>query len=281
MKKFIAAFNGLKLSETNVHYAVFLAKQCNAHLVGVFLEDFTLHSYSVADITSYEGESFDSHMKTLNEKDSVERDESISEFERACRHASLNYSIHRDRNIALQDLVHESIYADLLIINVAETLTRYEESVPSRFMRNLLNDVQCPVFITPPVYRPFDKIVMLYDGEPSSVHAVRTFSYLFDALRHIETEVVTAKNADQSLHLPNKKLIKEFMKRHYPDAEYILLKGYAEDEIIRYLQHVKGDPLIVAGAYRRGSVSRLFRRSMADYLMQHLKMPLFIAHNKS
>ena len=281
MKKFIAAFDGLKFSETNMHYAIFLAKQCNAHLVGVFLEDFTVHSYSVADITTYQGESFDSHMQELNEKDKITRDESIHEFESTCRDAGLNYSIHRDRNIALQDLVHESVYADLLVINVVETLTRYEETIPTRFIRNHLNDVQCPCVITPAEYKPCDKIVMLYDGEPSSVHAVRTFSYLFDPVKNLETEVITVKSTEQSMHLPDNRLIREFVKRHFPKAEYVLLKGNAEDEIVKYLRHEKKDPIVVAGAYRRGQLSRLFRPSMADCLMQHLKMPLFIAHNRS
>jgi len=281
MKKFIAAFDGLKFSEANMRYAIFLAKRGNAHLVGVFLEDFTVHSYSIADITTYEGQSFDSHMNELNDKDQVERNESVEIFENACKNAGLNYSVHRDKNIALQDLLHESIYADLLIINLEETLTRYEETVPTRFMKDLLSDVQCPVVITPSKYKPIDKIIMLYDGEPSSVHAARTFSYLFDPVKDLETEVLTVKAVEESMHLPDNRLIKEFIKRHYPKAEYILLKGIAEEEIIRYLHHEKKDPMVVAGAYRRGRLSRLFHPSMADHLMRHLKMPLFIAHNKS
>jgi nucleotide-binding universal stress UspA family protein len=220
-------------------------------------------------------------MHDLNDKDKEERDESIEIFEQACQNDGLNYSIHRDRNVALQDLLHESIYADLLIIGASETLTRYEEPVPSRFIRDLLNDVQCPVVVAPANYKPIDKIILLYDGEPSSVHAVRTFSYLFDSIKHFDTEVISVKSTEESFHLPDNRLIKEFIKRHYPKAEYVVLKGIAEDEIVKYLHLPKNDPMIVLGAYRRSKFSRLFRPSMADHLLQHLKMPLFIAHNKS
>jgi len=44
MKKFIAAFDGLKFCESTSEYAISLAKQTRAHLVGVFLDDFTHHS---------------------------------------------------------------------------------------------------------------------------------------------------------------------------------------------------------------------------------------------
>jgi len=281
MKKFIAAFDGLRFSESSLDYSIFLAKHTGAHLVGVFLEDFTRRSYGIPDIAKFAGEELEERMLTLDEKDREERNESVGKFEEGCRNAGINYSLHRDRNVAIQELLHESIYADLIIINGHETLTRYEEHAPTRFVRELLADVQCPVLVVPENYRPVEKIIMLYDGEPSSVFAVRMFSYLFDALKHFETEVVTVKGKEENTHLPDSRLIKEFIKRHYPKAEYVLLKGNAEDEIIRYLQREKKDALIALGAYRRSKLSRLFRPSMADYLLDHLKMPLFIAHNKS
>ena len=281
MKKFIAAFDGLNFSESTMHYAIFLAKHCNAHLVGIFLEDILRHSYGLAEIREYEGNNLDRYMHDLNEKDQEERDKSIQMFEQACQDSSLNYSVHRDRNVALLELLHESIYADLLIVNAKETLTRFEENAPTRFIRELLNDVQSPVVVVPPQYHAIEKIVLLYDGEPSSVYAVRAFSYLFEALKNYDTEVITVKGSQESLHIPDNRLIKEFIKRHYPKADYVVLKGMAEDELAKYLRREKKEPLVVLGAYRRNKFSRLFRPSMADYLLQHLKLPLFIAHNKS
>lgn len=281
MKKFIAAFDSLSFSESTLSYAIFLAKHSRAHLVGVFLEDFTRHSYSVADITKYEGESFDKHMQQLNEKDREERDECIEKFEHACQNADLNFSIHRDRNVAIQELLHESIYCDLLIVSGKETLTRYDEPIPTRFIRDLLNDVQCPVVIVPEKYKPIEKFTLLYDGGPSSVYAVKMFSYMFGSFQNFEVEVITVKEVGQNLHLPNKRLIKEFMVRHFPAAEYLIVKGFAEDEIVKFLQREKKDVMVVLGAYRRSRLSRVFKPSMADVLMQNVNLPMFIAHNKS
>jgi nucleotide-binding universal stress UspA family protein len=281
MKKFLAAFDGLDFTESTMSYAIFMAKNSNAHLVGVFLEDFTRHGYSISDVSMYEGASFDSRLHELDEQDRETREKSISTFEEACQNAGLNYTVHRDRNIALQELLHESIYADLVIISSRETISRFEEEAPSRFIRDLLSEVQCPVLLVPDQYKPADKIILLYDGEPSSVHAVRTFSYLFESLKNLDTEIITVKRSEESLHVPDNRLVKEFVKRHYPKAEFVILKGLAEDEIIQYLHREKSDPIVVLGAYKRSRISRLFRPSMADNLLDHLKMPLFIAHNKS
>jgi nucleotide-binding universal stress UspA family protein len=281
MKKFIAAFDGLDFCESTMEYAIDLAKNCKAHLVGIFLEDFTRRSYTIADMMHYEGTDLDEYMHVQDERDKEVRQESIEVFEKACQGAGLNYTIHRDKNVAIQELLHESIYADLLIINGKETITSHEESEPTGFIRELLNDVQCPVLAVPSKYNPINKVILLYDGEPSSVHAVRTFSYLFDTMKLLPTEVITVKNTGESFHVPDNRLIKEFIKRHYPTAEYIILKGLPEDEIYRYLNREKTNAIIVLGAYRRGRLSRLFRPSMADYLLGKIQMPFFIAHNKS
>lgn len=279
MKKIIAAFDGLKFSESTMNYAIHFAQRFNAHLVGVFLDDITYTSYRIFDIIKEEGAS-ETELKKLENEDKKTRNKAVSHFEDSCRKASINYSIHRDRNIALQELLHESIYADLLIINNKETLTHYEENIPSRFIRDLLTDVQCPVLLVPQKYAPTDKLIILYDGEPSSVHAVKMHSYLFSTPDYNSCEVISVSRMEGSLHIPDNRLMKEFMKRHHPTAEYTVLKGLAEEEIVNYLRGQKQDMLIVLGAYRRGRVSRWFRHSMADLLTKEIKAPLFIAHAK-
>lgn len=190
----------------------------------------------------------------------------------------MEYTLHHDRSIAIQELLHESIYADLLVIDVRETLTHYKEKTPTEFIRHLLSNSECPVLVVPHVFKSLDKLILLFDGEPSSVHAIKMFSYTLAALKPCPTEVVTVKSSKQSLHVPDNSLMKELMKRHFPRASYRVLKGSIEPEIISYLKSQEGNPLVLLGAYRRGIVSRWFRASMADVLIKKLNLPLFIAH---
>jgi len=277
MKKVIAAIDGLKYSESTTAYAVQLAKQMNAHLVGVLLEDFTYHSYKIYEMIGDDGVS-EARREFLENKDRQTRKQATDRFEEACRDAGLGHSIHLDKSIALQELLHESIYADLLIIDRNETFAPFQEKIPTRFVRDLLSEVQCPVLVIPEEYEPIEKILLLYDGEPSSVYAIRTFSYLFPAFTSLDTEVLTVKGMKDSMHVPDNKLMKELMKRHYPDATYTVLKGAPETEIINYLSDQDKNVLIVLGAYSRGMISRWFKESMADVLMTELDMPMFITH---
>ena len=279
MKKIIAAFDGLRFSESTKEYSIYMAKHCNAHLVGVFLDDFTLQSYTYADVAAY-GSKWEEKVNILDKEDKEKRDVSVQLFEDAGQEAGLNYSIHRDKNIAFQDLLHETIYSDLLMISSNETFTNYPQPAPTRFMKDLLAETECPVMVVPYTYKPIQKLVLLYDGNPSSVHAMKMFSYLFPALKPLETEVITIKEEKQNLHLPDNRLMKEFMKRHFPDAKYIVLKGDAEEEITTYLKVQNPEVLVVVGAYDRSMASRWFKRSMADCLLANINVPLFIAHKK-
>lgn len=279
MKKIIVALDGLKLSKSAIAYAVDIAANQKSHLVGVFLDDVTYHSYKIFELTGPEGV-LEQKRAVLEDGDIEKREKAVNYFKTACEQRAINYSVHRDRNIAIQELLHESIYADLLIIDSHETLTHYAEDVPTRFIRELLEGVQCPVLVVPGQYKHLEHVCILYDGEPSSVFATRMFCYQLADLDIADVEVVTVNRAGQSSHVPDNRLMKEFMKRHIASARYTVLKGDPETEIHRHLRSYGGNTMLVCGAYRRGMVSRWFRPSMADLLMREVQMPLFIAHNK-
>jgi hypothetical protein len=279
MKKIIAALDGLKYSGNTAAYAISLTKETGSHLVGVFLDDFTYHSYKSYELVRGNQISQEKQRR-LDEKDAVARAKSVKDFEKACQKEGLHFSIHHDRSIALPELLHESIYADLLVIDSHETFTHYVENSPTHFISDLLQSVQSPVILVPGKYKPIEKIVLLFDGEPSSMHAIKMFCYNLPLLKELPAEVVTVKNPVQTSHMPDNKLMKEFMKRHFNNVSYKVIKGDAEEEIVKYLKSDTTNALVVLGAYRRGMVSRWFRPSMADLLMKEVSLPLFIAHIK-
>ncbi|TDE17986.1 universal stress protein [Dyadobacter psychrotolerans] len=276
MKKIIVAIDGLKFSRSAAEYAALVTRKANGHLVGVFLEDFTYHSFSMYSLIPDQG-LYDDMISKSEAEDKKARAQAVTDFQEICRLAKIEYSVHREENFARKHLLHESIYADLLVIDKTETMSNNEEEVPSDFMRELLINVECPIMVVPRHFEEFERVIMLYDGEPSSVFAIKMFSSVFQYL-HKPVEVLSVKSSEENLHLPDNRLMKEFMKRHYPKATYTVLHGAPELEIVEHLKNKHQDALIVLGAYRRNIVSRWFRSSMADLLMHELKSPLFIAH---
>ena len=277
MKKVIAAFDGLKYSESTQQYALDIA--CNdGFLVGVFLDDFTHHSFKLTDMVGDEGVSSEK-IKKLVEKDVETRKNAVSSFENSCKTAEIKHMVHHDKSIALQELVKETIYSDLLIIGAHESLTHIEEEVPTRFIKDLLADVQCPVLVVPPVYSKIENIVILYDGDPSSVYAAKMMSYMLPELKSLPIEIHSVRTEHAQVSFTHDDLIKEFITCHFPDAKYSLSSGVPETEIIQHLEDKK-NTLVVLGAYRRSMVSRWFKPSMADALIRKTQLPIFTAHYK-
>ncbi|GAB2984097.1 hypothetical protein GCM10027049_22130 [Mucilaginibacter puniceus] len=279
MKKISAAFDGLKFSEGTLAYAIKVAESSKALLSGVFLESFLYHGYKLFDMVGAQGIS-EVKMRHLLEKDEATRRESTAIFEQACKNADIDYITHHDKSFALQELLKESIYSDLVLIGADETLSHFSEENPTQFIRDFLAEMQSPVLIVPREYKEIEKVVLLYDGRPSSVYAIKMFNYMMPWLKSKETEVISVTDPKDTQELPDGELIKEFITCHYPDASYTLLKGDPEEEIITYLKNINKNVLVVSGAYKRGQVSRWFKTSMADLLMKEIDMPLFIAHNK-
>jgi len=279
MRKIIAAFDGLRYSSSTRDFAIHFCKETNAHLVGVFLDDIMRTSYRISDAVSGEGTT-DNRLGKLNKKDQGMREASSADFAIKVKEEGLSFSIHHDYNVAIRELLHETMYADMLVIDGHETLTNYAEPVPTDFIRDLLSNAQCPVVVVPVQFKPVSKLIWLFDGQPTSVHAMKMFCYVLPEFTGYPVEVITVKAAGKPAYMNDHKLVREWLKRHCPKAAFTVLKGDAETAITQYLKSVKEQPLVILGAYRRNTVSRWFRPSMADNLIRNLKLPVFIAHNK-
>ncbi|WP_343692135.1 universal stress protein [Chitinophaga sp.] len=276
MKKILAVFDGLKFSDSTLQYAVKLGIQHDALITGVFLEDPTYTSRGIYQLYNEKEYAYDS-VKDLVREDRQERDAAVDRFEKACKEASVNYLVHRDRELAIRDLLKESRYADLLLIDVSESMTRYTEDPPTHFVKEILAGARCPVLILPQHFSDIKKVFWLYDGSPVSIYAFKMFSYLLPVLSALPLEVLTVDLPEVTLY---NDMVKELIALHTPQANYHLLKGVPEVEIPRFMRKQEKDSLLILGAYQRGALSMLFKTSMADVLVKEHQWPLFVAHNK-
>jgi uncharacterized protein (DUF1778 family) len=135
-------------------------------------------------------------LKKLIANDDETRKKSVELFKQACQDAQVNFSIQHDKNIAYKEIIHESLYSDLLILNSKETFTNYEEKTPSRFIKNILEDIQCPVILVPEKFNVIEKIILLYDGTPASIFAIKMFNYIFpeNSIKNIELLSIKKKS---------------------------------------------------------------------------------------
>ncbi|MGN6293057.1 MAG: universal stress protein [Chitinophagaceae bacterium] len=276
MNKIIAILDGLRYNTSTVEYAIHLAKQNSAYLVGIFPESVMYTSYTVYDLIT---ESPVEQLKeTLNRRDSDRRSKSVSDFETACRNAAIQYAVHRDKNVTVNEILHESVFADLIIIHARETFSHYNEPQPTRFVQHLLAQAICPILITPKIFHPLHKVIHFYDGEPSSVFALKMLSYALPSSKGLPLEVISILEENEAKHVPDGLLMKELVKRHFEKADFATAAGNLNEKMDKYLRRQKEGTLLVLGAYGRNQVSRWLKKSLADHLIKSTNLPVFIAH---
>ncbi len=282
MQRITAVFDSLRLSDSTLHYALMIAKHQKAQLIAVMPDDPAYDSFSLYQL--YKSGAKENTVLEMEQADSNTRIAAIARVERACQEQGIPCEVHSERNYSLTAVLEESIYTDLMIIDERETFSRYDMSMPSHFIRDLLSDVQCPVLLVPheisvsPPHPDIEKVVILYDGGPSSMYAIKIFNYLFSSFHELPMVILTVNQWDKPIG--SSKLVRDYISYYFPNAVQKVIGGYPEEKIVGYLELQEKGTMVVLGAYSRGRVSRWFHESMADVLLDNLSLPILVAHNK-
>ncbi len=278
MKKIIAALDGLKLSHSTIDYSAYFAKEYGWHIVAAFLEDIAYHSPVAENHEEYKYADL-SKMDELIEKEDRQKDAAIGQVRSRFDVEGVQYDIHQNKTLALDALILESCYADLVIIDGDERFASSDRSKPAHFIKSFLSDTLSPVLVVPPTFKRIEKIVFAYDGSPSSVYAIKQFSYLFPASDDQQVEVLMITDDKHSDHFPNHQLLQELLERRYRSVtETIIRNEETPEALLTHLQQGDKQPMVVLGAYQRSSISRWLHQSKADLLIAETQLPVFIAH---
>jgi hypothetical protein len=276
MKKIIAAFDGLNLSESTIQYAVYLAKRYDAQITGFFLKEYTQVGYAVyATIENFASEK--SVFSEINRADHESMKKSIDLFKNICQENEVRFHVQSGMDNYLEDLLYATAFADLLIIDAWETFSYIESGLPSWFIRNVLRDAQCPVLAVPNKFQAIKKIVLLYDGSPSAIHAIKIFSYIFPETNNMHVQLMSTIKEIHEDEIPDAELIREWMNLHFPRATFNIVHGKSHD-IPSILSDKNEGVMAVAGSYHRSNLSRFIHKSLADLIIRDASVPLFIAH---
>jgi hypothetical protein len=201
----------------------------------------------------------------------------IDHFNRICEANDILSTIVRDERKPVHEVLKESRFADLMIVDADMTFRKDPDIIPSLFLRRMLHNIACPMLVVPREYEEeINEIIFAYDGTASSMFAMRQFTYLFPQWSSCKLVIVNANDRDEAdIILPLQ--MKEWLEAHYASFLYEELHGKRLGILLDYLTPRK-NAIVVMGAYGRGGVSRLLRESSADVLLNKTGLPLFIAH---
>lgn len=270
MRKILLAIDALNINFGAIDFACYVARLSKSKLTGLFLENSL---YEEVEDAAYV--SAGANELSYNQRQAI-TEQNIHLFKEACEKRYVVANVHRDRGLPLNEIVEESRFADLLILEPGLTFRKKIVGAPSAFVRTVLTEAECPVIISPESFEGVNEIVFSYDGSKSAVFAIKQFTYLFPELCSKKTTLLEVdKNSEFTLH--EKPKIIEWMKAHYTDVHIEMLTGTVEDELFKHLIEKK-DLIVVMGAFGRNAVSAFFKESRATLIMRTTNLPIFIAH---
>ncbi len=278
MQNILVAIDVLSPDEKTLDFACYLATVTHSKLTGVFLENLIYADKPV--IKSVYGSPY---VETILSTDIPENEEkrkachnAIRHFNEVCGRKGIKHYIHLDRATPAEELIEESRFADLLIVDAETSFSKRTESIPTKFVKDILAESECPVIISPESFQGVDEIIFAYDGSKSSVLAIKQFTYLFPQFADRMIRIVQV-NKDDENSIKEKRKLKEWLKSHYSNIDIVVLYGEPGEELFLYLLN-KENMFVVMGAYGRSWISNLFSKSDADLVVKSLNLPVFIAH---
>jgi nucleotide-binding universal stress UspA family protein len=274
--KILAVFDGTKYSEGASKYAIEIAKATNSMLVGIFVQDMRYLNFTYAyawDQPFIDFTAIESSQKS--EKQNI--DGNIRQFHENCNAKGIKHKVHLDKGVPLQEVLRESIFADLIVVDSDTSFFSLGDAAPNPFLKDLLVDSHCPVLIVPHQYTYFDSATICYDGSPSSVYATKAFSYLFPELGDMVITIVSV-NEKSGNHIKDGTNLKDLLNAHFNNVDYEVLHGNPEEELLKYLKNKAGNSIVVMGSYGRNAISRLLHQSVSNRVIKELNVPVFIAH---
>jgi hypothetical protein len=195
----------------------------------------------------------------------------------ACTNRNVCYTIRRNFKSSSSEIIRESRFADLIIINPETSMSEKNEGSPTRFVKEILAAAECPIILSPYSFEGISEIVFPYDGSEDAVFAIKQFTHLFPALNTKSLSVVHIdQNAGQTFMETDK--LMALLTPHYLNVRFMHLVGDPGNELFNFLLGKK-EMFVVMGAFGRKPLSVLFRQSTAALSLKTVNLPFFIAHN--
>lgn len=277
MEKILFISDAVAMSRECLDFSCYLGNLTHSKVTGVFLENQELELRSseaiqeMAVCAPVPG-------APLDVQKQLYRDKNISLFESICESNGVNCEIHKNVGMPAAEVLKESRYADLLVIDAATSFSWKPESSPTAFVKEILEKSECPVIIAPSSFNGIDEIIFTYNGSSSSMFAMKQFAHLFPALSHCKATVLSITESGGQIKGDKTKL-EEWLAVHYDDAKTVVIEdANVSARLMEYL-FGKENTFIVMGAYGRSLLSKAVIPNPAIPVVKLATQPIFISHH--
>ena len=271
MRKVLLLFPNYSLPPHVVDFALQLAR----------VQEVVLHGLFVNSLTPLGRETYpfpnDIDMLDTDFTEETDEEESsrleaslVKVFKDYCTSDGVQFVVRRIHQRHLDALTDSSEFADLVVLSEGTEADMFS-------LKNFLTAAHCPVVLVPPGYQKIEQVIFAYDDRHPGMHAVKMFSYLLPAFRHLPTVFVSVVPSNV-LDIEYREEISSWLQHHNPQAGLEIIQGAVKEVLPEFINRYS-NALVVMGAFGRSSLSLLFKESMASVVMNQTQSTVFVAHN--
>lgn len=276
MLRILLVLNEYQVTSNTIDFGYQIARLSKSSLVALFLK---LPDQAFDNGAEYYSNSSKNGSTATTHKKKIQN--GVDFFFSACARRGVQGNIlmqgqgARERYLPVEEVIDESRFADLIIIDPAISFASKDGSFSAHFVKEIAATSECPVIVAPASIDSLEETIFCYDGSRSSIAAIKQFTYLLpEVCKNKLTVLEVASNGDL---VDKKDQLTTWLKTHYCDIEFHLLYGNPTSELLKYFLS-KDNLIVVLGSYGRSMVSQLFKRSSAELLVHVVNLPLFITH---
>lgn len=276
IKKILVGIDTSEHSRNAQAYAFHIAHKLEANLIGLHVVDIvSIEGSFFHDISGSLGLEpyldFSSKMReVLTERGKVV----LEEFAEAARRENVTAETVLDMGIVANQICERAKSADLVVIGYKGVHEGFSTGLLGSTAESVARKSPRPVFISPKKFREIKRPVLAYDGSERASRAMRAaaeFAVSFD----VPITVITVSR-DPQLGERTLDQARAYFEPYKPPAQFRLIAGHANEEIVRFLKENDADLLFI-GAYGHSRIIEMVIGSTTEFVLRNSPCPVFLS----
>jgi nucleotide-binding universal stress UspA family protein len=276
IKKLLVGIDTSEHSRNAQAYAFHIAHRLNASLIGLHVVDIvSIEGSFFHDISGSLGlEPYLDFSTKMREVLTARGRAVLEDFAAAAGREKLPVETVLDMGIVANQICERAKSVDLVMIGHRGVNERFSSGLLGSTAEAVARKCPRPLFISPMKFREVRRLVLAYDGSERASRAMRAAAEFASGLGTPIAVVTVAR--DQK---PGERTLEEARKYFEPyslTAEFKLLCGHANEEIIRFIQEYEADLLFI-GAYGHSRIIEMVLGSTTEYVLRNSPCPVFLS----
>jgi nucleotide-binding universal stress UspA family protein len=276
IKKILVGIDTSEHSRNAQAYAFYFARLFDASLIGLHVVDIvSIEGSFFHDISGSLGvEPYLDFSSKMREVLTARGRSVLDEFAAAARRENIVAETVLDMGIVANQICDRARSADLVMIGHRGVNERFSTGLLGSTAESVARKCPRPLFISPMKFREVKRPVLAYDGSERASRAMRAAAEFASGIG-APLEVITVAR-DPKLGERTLAEARSYFENYTPKAEFKLLQGHANEEIVKFLKERDADVLFI-GAYGHSRIIEMVLGSTTEYVLRNAPCPVFLS----